>query len=296
MSTNLVPQNIAYSLNQPLSAIFNPPFVANRAPTINDAASIGQIWVYPAANGPYILTSITGNAQYNWQLLEAGGGAGVFANLTVNPGPTNLTGAFTLHTNGSVANIGTDASNDTINIGTAGARTLNIGNNNGLTDFQIIGGAASTITVVNDPLTIVTGTGNLNIANDATAQNINIGTGLGAKIVTVGSVSGASSIELDSGTGSARLASNATDHTTFLGSTTGVSATNLQSGTGGIITAAPFVRLNGTVNIYVGAGVPANGLALETGDLYINSTAATAVTRLYISTGAGAWTNFTASA
>ena len=54
--------------------------------------------------------------------------------------------------------------------------------------------------------------------------------------------------------------------------------------------------LLGSTQILVGAGAPSNGLALATGDLYINTTAASTTTRLYIATGAGAWTHFTAAA
>lgn len=59
---------------------------------------------------------------------------------------------------------------------------------------------------------------------------------------------------------------------------------------------APFVALPGPVYIYTGAGAPGNGLALHVGDMYINTTAASAVTRLYIATAASTWTNVTCAA
>ena len=65
--------------------------------------------------------------------------------------------------------------------------------------------------------------------------------------------------------------------------------------TTGNVTAGNFVMVNG-VHIYAGSGVPSNGLALAVGDLYINKTAASAVTRMYIATAPGAWANITMSA
>lgn len=56
------------------------------------------------------------------------------------------------------------------------------------------------------------------------------------------------------------------------------------------------VTLPGPVNIVTGAGAPAGGLAVNVGDIYINTTAATAATRMYITTAAGVWTNFTFAA
>ena len=50
------------------------------------------------------------------------------------------------------------------------------------------------------------------------------------------------------------------------------------------------VELPGPVTITTGAGVPANGLAVNVGDMYIRTDAAAINTRIYIATAAGAWT------
>lgn len=67
---------------------------------------------------------------------------------------------------------------------------------------------------------------------------------------------------------------------------------------GGIIirNAGEGIQFPGPINMVTGAGAPDNGLAVNVGDIYINTTAATAETRMYIATGAGAWTNFTCAA
>jgi hypothetical protein len=113
---------------------------------------------------------------------------------------------------------------------------------------------------------------------------------------SIGNATGATAITVTTGTGTAAFAANATDHSTNVGSVTGASATTIQGGTAGITLTAPFVALPGPVYIYTGAGAPGNGLALHVGDMYINTTAASAVTRLYIATAAGAWTNVTCAA
>lgn len=61
-------------------------------------------------------------------------------------------------------------------------------------------------------------------------------------------------------------------------------------------TAATKIVLPGPVDIKSGAGAPATGLALHVGDMYINTTAATAATRIYVATAVGAWTNVTCAA
>jgi hypothetical protein len=62
------------------------------------------------------------------------------------------------------------------------------------------------------------------------------------------------------------------------------------------VTTTSTLNLPGPVFIRSGAGVPAGALALHIGDLYINTTAATAATRIYIATAVGVWTNLTAAA
>lgn len=80
----------------------------------------------------------------------------------------------------------------------------------------------------------------------------------------------------------------------------GLTATagNITASNGNVVlsTAATFVQLPGPVNISSGAGVPAGALALHVGDMYINTTAATAATRAYMATAVGTWTNFTMAA
>jgi len=225
MSNQNVPQT-AFSLSQgPLSLIFPPPIVSKtRAPTVNDIGyQLGQIWVY-RGNSIYILENVAAGIA-TW--INVSGGSGTFSSLTVTPGPSTLTGAFTVNSAGNPVNIATDS-------------------------------VAST--------------------------------------TTIGNATGASSVVINGGTGAMSFGANAIAHTTTVGSTTGAASTVIQGGTAGITLTAPFVALPGPVYIYSGAGVPAGALALHIGDLYINTTAASATTRMYIATAVGTFTNITCAA
>lgn len=147
MSVNNNFINSVPSLYQPLATLFPAPIVAKRAPTANDINyPLGQVWIYPALNEAFFLTSVTAGAA-TWEAVT--GGAGVFTSLTVNPGPTSLStvgngnvlignaantgtvqidagvGNFVLNGNGHTIGIGTDAAANTLLIGslTAGAST-----------------------------------------------------------------------------------------------------------------------------------------------------------------------------
>lgn len=224
-------------------------------------------------------------------------------------------GVLELNSSAGVIGIGNDAVAQNINIGTgAAARVITIGNVSGASQVVLNSGSAgvainttgagdfvvtSADTVLIDSagvLELNSSAGVIGIGNDAVAQNINVGTGAAARVITVGNASGATSVVVNAGTGAASFGANATDHSTNLGSATGVAATTIQGGTAGITMSAPFVALPGPVYIYTGAGAPGNGLALHVGDMYINTTAASAVTRLYIATAASTWTNVTCAA
>lgn len=246
----------APSLLQPLSDIFPNPIAAKRNPRTSDNN-------YPIGQvWSNVLTSTVyvlasvTAGSATWTTI-GGAGAGVFTSLTVTPGPITFTGTFT----------------------ETGASTF-------------IGALTQT-------------GGTVSLSGDAVAGLVNIGTGAAAKTVTIGNITGATEVDINVGsggftvattTGTVSIGAGASDHTTTVGSVTGVSATTLRGGTAGITLTAPFVALPGPVYIYTGAGAPAGGLGIHVGDLYINTTAASAVTRMYICTAAGVWTNFTCAA
>lgn len=235
------------------------------------------------------------------------------------------TGGITLAAaNGAIAlTSGTGA----INIGAdAVAHTVTLGNLTGATAVDLNAGSGGIgIAALNGAVQITSGTGQMDIGSDAAATTVNLASAAAVKTVTIGSVTGASSTDLRAGSGGLSLLStNSTlaissgtgvmnisadgAATTVniatagavklvtVGSTTGASSTTIRAGTAGITLTAPFVALPGPVYMYTGAGAPGNPLALHIGDIYINTTAASAVTRMYIADGVGSWVNVTCSA
>jgi len=223
-------------------------------------------------------------------------GIGVGTNTIAQPiAIGNSTGATSI-----ALNTGTGAS---LNLGTnAIAHTVSIGNNTGASVVAINGGtgAAGGInigTTANDvPITLGNSTGATALLLNAGTGGVGVGTNSIAHTVTIGNATGASSVVVNSGTGAASFGANATDHSTSVGSATGTSATTVKGGTAGITLTAPFVALPGPIYIYTGAGVPSGALSLHVGDLYINTTAATLATRMYIADTVGTWTNFVCAA
>lgn len=260
---------VDYGLSQALTTVFPAPLVVNRAPTTADKAQIGRTWVYPATNSAWILTSIVNNSA-TWE--STSGGTGSFSSLTVTPGPISLTGTTNINTTGAaVTTIG--------NTSGASGIALNVGTGN----FALDGAAGSTITV-GSSLT----TGTISIGGTAQTGTITLGNSSAAQTVDIGfGNTGVKNINIGTGT---------VANVVSIGSTTGAAQTTISAGTQGISLAAPFTALPGPVYIYTGSGAPSNGLALHAGDLYINTSAASATTRLYIATGAGAWTFFAADA
>lgn len=63
--------NVAYGLTDALLNVPLLPIVANRAPTTNDKAPIGTIWVFKAQNLAYVITSIV-NDEATWVIISQG--------------------------------------------------------------------------------------------------------------------------------------------------------------------------------------------------------------------------------
>src|SRR5208282_5365977 len=117
------PNFVAYGQNNgPLIQVNPFPIVAHRAPLAADRAPLGTLWVYPATNGAWILTSVVANSA-SWESIS--GGAGLFTSLTVAPGPINLTGTTNINITGAA----------TTTIGTGGTGAVDIGNDTGGTIF-----------------------------------------------------------------------------------------------------------------------------------------------------------------
>jgi hypothetical protein len=194
--------------------------------------------------------------QYIWTQLGGAGTAGSFTTLTSS-------GATTLATTGASVNT--------------------FGNNTGATSVAI-----------------EVGTGGFNLGGVA-GSSITIGTGVTTGAIAIGAAqtSGPLSIGGTAGTGTVSLGFSSVANTILIGNGIGASSVDIVAGTGGLELQAPRILLGASgalINVYTGAGVPSNGLALAAGDLYVNKTPTGATDRMFIATGVGAWTNFTTAA
>lgn len=125
---------------------------------------------------------------------------------------------------GGTFDVGTDATDNAINIGSAAnaGRALIIGNLTGTSSLTVRTGTSGCgITTTNGNFNVATGTGQINLGTDAAAHT-----------VTVGNGTGATSVVLNCGTGALNLGTNAIARTTTLGNTTGASVLALKYGTG----------------------------------------------------------------
>lgn len=262
--------NVAYGLSQAILNVFPQPIVAKRDPTTNDKAQIGTLWINVTDGVAYVLTQIVNNVS-TWQGLAGGN---TFNTLTVTPGPTSITGTTNINTAGA----------GVTTIGTGGTGAVSIGNATGNTSITGSLTTSAALTVSAGGLTVTAGglsaVGTTTI-NGAGAANTVIGTG-GTGAVFIGNSTGNTSV-----TGTL----TSTDDIT-------VTAGDFIASNGNVVISTPTrgLTLPGPVNIITGAGAPANGLALHVGDIYINTTAASAATRIYVATGVGAWTNVTCAA
>jgi hypothetical protein len=75
-----------------------------------------------------------------------------------------------------------------------------------------------------------------------------------------------------------------------------VTAGDIEVTAGNIEVVAGYIIMPGPIHIMSGAGVPANGLAVQAGDMYIRTDPAGAASRIYIATAANTWTNVTCAA
>lgn len=277
-------QNIAYSLNQPLSNVFPSPIVSRRSPATSDKAQIGTVWVNKLIDDAWVLTSIVNNSA-TW--ISIGGGSGTFSSLTV-------TGNVDLTTNGAGWYLATDTGTGTMEIlvpnlitiySQLGAVSLS-GNTdvdiaaatgniimNSFGALQVTADGGVSITTSNDAVTVVTGTGAVSISADATANTLNFGTGAGAKLVTVGSVTGASSLALKTGSGNFTLDGVAgSTYTVGASTTTGTIAIGGTAQTGAITigggTGAQIVNLatggTGAKTVNIASGASANVTTIGT--------------------------------
>jgi hypothetical protein len=95
MAIRRTSSKVAYSTNKPLQDLAPLAVAARRGPKPTDLADVATIWVDIVNHDVYIASGFqAGQAQ--WSRVDNDGGPGEFTSLTINPGPTSLTGEVTL--------------------------------------------------------------------------------------------------------------------------------------------------------------------------------------------------------
>ena len=135
MAINKTKINQAYSVDKPLQSLAQEVIVANRAPVSDkqpngDRATIGQIWCDKKNLNAYILTGYSTNPATAgasvWTQIDNSGGGGSFTSLTVNPGPTDLTGTVYFRTNNALDAQGLLKTSNTNGSTAAGLHIVNV--------------------------------------------------------------------------------------------------------------------------------------------------------------------------
>ena len=278
---------IAQGFSAPLVGVFSPPVLAKRAPLTKDTGyQIGQLWMWPSKSGGgvvYILISIISNSA-TWQQIATNGTAATFSSLTVTPGPTSITGIFTVSSGaGNAVTIGNDATDHSVTIGsTSGASAMVL---NGGTSGIVASTSATGIITLGSAA--MTGAITLGLSTAGQTVNISNGVNTGAQVVNIASgASGAdSTVNIMSSTATAgvstlNLATGAYAHAINIGSGAAVVNTIVIGGTGANVITIGDTQTAGSISI---------GAAMTSGTLNLGSTGA-GVGTMTIAGGTGAQT------
>jgi hypothetical protein len=211
--------------------------------------------------------------------LNIGGAATA---ITLGAAGATVTGGGALTINSGAATTLTLDSGTTggVNLGTsANAKTVTIGNVTGATAVNVnTGTGGSTYTTTNGPFTLATGTGTVNISNDATANTVNIGTGAGAKTITIGNNNTTTALNFTSGTGAQAFTSAAATTSAFT-----MAANSLTTGTGLAVSSSGTIATPGALatltanNATTGNVATLSGTGVTTGKV-LQMTGGTAMT------------------
>lgn len=326
-------QDTAYGLSQAVLAVNPKPIISVRNPKSNDKAQLGQMWINKSTAIAYFLTKISAGS-YTWAqgasavaALNVAGAATIGTTLNVT-GLTTLSGGASIGTGLTVTAGGaTVTGNSTITgtFGVTGVSTLTgathvVGAFDATTTITAGTGLLATTggcTVTAGGLTVTAGgaaiAGTTNI-NTTTAATTTIGRG-GTGVLALGNIAAGTSIwgldvavklgdALGANTFTVRDSANAivaqvnTSGNLVAAGTISSTVGNITADNGDVVisTATKGVTLPGPTRIITGAGDPVNPLAVNIGDIYIRTDAVSAVTRIFIATGVGSWTNISCAA
>lgn len=161
----------AYGINNAIQTVFPSPIISKRAPTVNDSAAFGQLWVNKNSLGAWILTGQGPNTNY-WAAI-GGSGSGVFSSLEATTGDITADLGNIVATGGSVS------------AGTSVSATTTVTAGTGITSTT--GAITATAGAVVAGTTVTAGTGITSTTGNITAT-------AGGIAATAGSVTAGTSI------------------------------------------------------------------------------------------------------
>jgi len=177
------------NVNSPQQKIATPPIVANTPPPTSGPQAqqyeVGQFWIDSSADVVYTLTSFA-NGEATWVSQISGGGT--FTSLTVDPGPTAITGEFRVEADVDEAEV---------------IRLRENGGTSGTIEIASLQGTGA------DSISIQSTSGGIEIATDAASKDIAISAGLGSIGIVAGEdAQDALIIQADGGTSTGLLIEN----------------------------------------------------------------------------------------
>lgn len=156
--------------------------------------------------------------------------------------------------NGGTMNIGSDSTDNAINIGIAAnaGRIITIGSYTGTSSTALFGGSSGvSLGTTGGPISILAGTGLISVGSDSSTGAISIGAPASSRVITIGNISGTTSVntnagsggvnitttnstfQVNTGTGAINIGTDAVAKTTTIGTTTTTSTLAEKCGTGG---------------------------------------------------------------
>jgi hypothetical protein len=306
-----IPNNTAYGLSQAILQLNAPAIVSKRNPTVRDRGQYGQSWVNTTTGICFQMTSIAANS-YTWYAVAAAAAAYAAAGtVTAGTGLRATTGAGNPGAKGLLVDAGGAGITGVVDI--TGA--TNIVGALGVTGAVTATTAITAGTTIESGTTMTCGTGLTVTAGGIAVTAGDLALTLGSVDITDGN------IHTDDGDISTSLGNITATQGNIIATLGDITATegditatlgdiiatqgSIKATLGDIIAtegnikishAANYLALPGPVKVMSGAGAPANALAAAVGDMYINTTAASAVTRIYVATAANTWTNVTCAA
>lgn len=161
----------------PSSKLFPKPKVWKRAPTSADKQyKSGQIVIDTVLFDAWFLCGYSAGVP---QWINAGGGTFTASSLTITPGPTHLTGKFTVVAGTEKVSIGADAANHDIDIGSA-TSSSKLTVQWGSSGATFAGADSGTLTFGS-----LTQTGSLTFGQSTSANTVRIGAGINTGNQTV---------------------------------------------------------------------------------------------------------------